>query len=204
MIRTILFDFGNVLAFFDHSRALEKLKHHTTIPPAELALILYGGELELAYECGQIRTPKYFEIGKEDGRLTCSLPEFIAAFVDIFTENVGVTRLIAQLKKNHRLVLASNTNEAHFTHYREQFRHFLDLFDHLVVSHEVGARKPHRAFYEQCQKYANCEPGECLFVDDLPSNIHAAEAFGWNGIILTTPEDLIARMRRMRALGVIV
>ena len=195
MIRTILFDFGNVLAFFDHSRALAKLQHHTTIKATELAVSLYGGELELAYECGQIRTPKYFEIAREDGRLTCSLEVFIAAFVDIFTENVGVTRLIPQLKKNYRLVLASNTNEAHFTHYREEFRHVLDLFDHLVVSHEVGARKPSRAFYEHCQKHAQCERSECLFVDDLPSNIHAAEAFGWNGIILTTPEDLESQMK---------
>ena len=190
MIRTILFDFGNVLAFFDHGRALEKLKHHTTIPPAELAIILYGGELELAYECGQISTQKY---------LTCSLAEFTAAFVDIFTENSGVTRLIPQLEKKYRLVLASNTNEAHFTHYRKQFMHCLDRFDHLVVSHEVGARKPARAFYEQCQRHAHCEPEECLFVDDLHSNIHAAEAFGWNGIVLTTPEDLETRMK---ALGV--
>lgn len=201
MIRTILFDFGNVLAFFDHGRALEKLKHHTTIPPAELGLILYGGELELAYECGQIRTPRYFEVGKEDGRLTCGLPEFIAAFVDIFIENHRVTSLIPALKKNYRLVLASNTNEAHFTHYRKQFRHFLDLFDYCIVSHEVGARKPARAFYEQCQKHANCEPGECLFVDDLPSNVHAAEAFGWKGIVLTTPEDLITRMTEAGVVG---
>ena len=195
MIRTILFDFGNVLAFFDHGRALEKLKHHTTIPPAELGLILYGGELELAYECGQIRTPRYFAIAKEDGRLTCSLPEFIAAFVDIFTENHGVTQLIPKLKQNYRLVLASNTNEAHFTHYRKQFAHFLDLFDHIVVSHEVGGRKPHRAFYEECQRNTQCEPGECLFIDDLPSNVHAGEAFGWKGIVLTTPEDLVSRLK---------
>ncbi len=201
MIRTILFDFGNVLAFFDHGRALEKLKHFTTIPPAELGLILYGSELEIAVENGQLSIRKYFEIAREDGRLTCSLEDFIAAFVDIFTENIGVARLIPVLKKNYRLVLASNTNEAHFTHYRRQFAHFLDHFDHLVVSHQIGARKPHRAFYEQCQKNAQCDPGECLFVDDLPSNVHAAEAFGWKGIVLTTPEDLITNMK---AHGVIV
>jgi glucose-1-phosphatase len=195
MIRTILFDFGNVLAFFDHGRALEKLKNHTTIRPAELELILYGGELEVAFECGQISTQRYFEIAKEDGRLKCSLEQFVAAFVDIFTENTGVAGLIPALKKSYRLVLASNTNEAHFTHYRRQFAHFLDHFDHLVVSHQVGARKPHRAFYEQCQKHAQCELGECLFIDDLPSNIHAAEAFGWKGVVLTSPEDLITNMK---------
>jgi putative hydrolase of the HAD superfamily len=201
MIRTILFDFGNVLGFFDHRRAIERLRIHTNMEPTELTLVLYGGELEIAYETGQIGTAKYFEIAKEDGRLSCSLEQFVAAFVDIFTENLAVTALIPLLKKNYRLILASNTNDAHYSHYRRQFAHVLDQFDHIGVSHEIGARKPHRLFYEYCQKHANCEPGECLFIDDLPSNIHAAEAFGWNGIVLTTAADLVERMKTLGIVG---
>ena len=121
MIRTILFDFGNVLAFFDHRRAIENLQFHTKMEPTELALVLYGGELEIAYENGQISTAKYFEIAKEDGRLLCSLDQFVAAFVDIFMENTDVTALVPRLKKRYRLLLASNTNDAHFKHYRKRF-----------------------------------------------------------------------------------
>jgi glucose-1-phosphatase len=202
MIRTILFDFGNVIGFFDHRRAIEKLRQHTKMEATELALALYGGELEIAFENGQISTVKYFEIAKEDGRLSCSLPEFVAAFVDIFTENRELTALVPRLKKHYRLLLASNTNEAHFTHYRKQFDHVLKHFDHLVVSHEIGARKPHRPFYEHCQRLAECAPSECLFIDDVPSNVHAAQTFGWQAIVLTTPADLIARMRDMGVQGV--
>jgi glucose-1-phosphatase len=201
MIQTILFDFGNVIAFFDHRRAIEKLRGYTRLEPTELALVLYGGELEIAYENGQISTARYFEIARDDGRLNCSLDQFVAAFVDIFTENTGVTALVPRLKKQYRLLLASNTNDAHFTHYRKQFDHVLIHFEGLVVSHEIGARKPHRPFYEHCQKLANCEPGECLFIDDLPSNIHAAEAFGWQGVVLTGPADLVARLKGLGIQG---
>jgi putative hydrolase of the HAD superfamily len=197
MIRTILFDFGNVIAFFDHRRAIAKLSRHTPLAPAELALVLYGGELEIAYESGQISTARYFEIAREDGRLNCSLDQFVAAFVDIFTENTAITKLAPRLKKHYRLLLASNTNDAHFNHYRKQFDHVLGHFDGLVVSHEIGVRKPHRPFYERCQKLANCEPAECLFIDDLPSNIHAAEAFGWQGALLSTPADLLAQLKSL-------
>ena len=197
MIRTILFDFGNVLAFFDHRRAIDKLRLHTPLEPTELALALYGGELEIAYENGQISTPKYVEIAKADGRLTCTLDEFVAAFVDIFTENTEITALIPRLKPFYRLILASNTNEAHYTRYRRQFDHVLRHFDDLVVSHEIGARKPHRAFYEHCQRRVECAASECLFIDDMPSNIAAAETFGWKGIVLTTPADAIARMKAL-------
>lgn len=199
MIRTILFDFGNVLGFFDHSRALKQLARFTNMDPTELALVLYGGVLEDDYEIGRISTSEYVEAACKNGWLRCSPVEFQAAFVDIFTENTGVTALIPLLKKNYRIVLASNTNDAHFRHYCKQFDHVLKQFDFLGASHQALARKPHREFYEYCQRFVNCEPSECLFVDDLPSNIAAAEAFGWQGIVLTSAEDLITRMK---ALGI--
>jgi glucose-1-phosphatase len=202
MIRTIFFDFGNVLAFFDHQRAIKKLLRHTDMPSAELMLILYGGALEDDFEIGRISTAQYFDAVRADGRLICGHDEFVAAFVDIFWENTPVTALIPRLKTNYRLVLASNTNDAHFTHYRTKFERTLRQFDHLIVSHEINARKPHREFYEHCQRVAQCERDECLFVDDLPSNIAAAEAFGWHGIVLTSAEELVARMKLLGIRGV--
>ena len=45
-IRTVIFDFGNVIAFFDHGRAVARLARHTDVPAVELALVLYGGAIE--------------------------------------------------------------------------------------------------------------------------------------------------------------
>ncbi len=194
MIKTILFDFGNVLGFFDHRRALSKLKQHTALETKDLATILYGGELEIAYELGQISTDSYCASAQQAGQLSCTQEEFLEAFVDIFTLNQPVAALIPRLKPHYRLVLASNTNEAHFTFYRRQFAQVLDPFDHLIVSHEIGSRKPHLSFYEKCHQQARCQPDECLFVDDLPSNIQAAHKFGWNAVLLNDPLTLIQQM----------
>ena len=48
MIRTIVFDFGNVVAFFDHSRALKELAPFTDMDPVELALVLYRSPFLIA------------------------------------------------------------------------------------------------------------------------------------------------------------
>ena len=204
MIRTILFDFGNVLGFFDHRRRAIKrlLQSYTDMPSAELTLHLYGGTLEDDFEVGRLSTADYFAAVQADGRLTCSHDEFVSAFVDIFWENTPVTALVTRLAENYRLVLASNTNDAHFSHYRRQFEHVLRHFDHLVVSHEIKARKPHRDFYERCHQFTKCSPGECLFIDDLPSNIAAAKEFGWQGIVLTSAEELIAEMKQLGVSGI--
>lgn len=201
MIRTIIFDFGNVLAFFDHQRAIKKLLRYTDVPSTELALVLYGGPLEDDFEHGKLSTAQYFAAVEADGRLQCSHDDFVAAFVDIFWENTPVTALIPRLKKHYRLVLASNTNAAHFEHYRKQFDHVLKHFDRLVVSFEAGARKPHREFFQYCERFAGCAPDECLFIDDLPSNVAAAEAFGWKGIVAGEPDELVLRMRELGVRG---
>ncbi len=193
-MKTIFFDFGNVLAFFDHMRATTQLARHTDISPAELMLQLYGGSIEDAYEVGKMTTAEYVRQSKLNGRLRCTDAEFLTAFVDIFWRNDDVCNLIPRLKPRYRLVLASNTNDAHYTHYCQQFADVLTHFDFLGASHQAGFRKPDAGFFAYCQRFAEAAPQECLFVDDLAVNIEAAERHGWRGVCYrpgTRIEDLL-------------
>jgi putative hydrolase of the HAD superfamily len=196
MIRTILFDFGNVLAFFDHGRALRQLARFTDVDPVEFGLILYGSPIEDAYERGAIPTAEYVREALLKGRLTCTPDEFLTCYCDIFWPNPEVIDLVPRLKPRYRLVLASNTNDAHFGRFSRDYAAALAHFDHLGTSHRAGARKPEPAFFAHVQRSARAEPAECLFVDDLPVNVEAARRFGWEGIVYrpdgTLPEKLRA------------
>src|SRR5262245_10894485 len=130
-IRTVIFDFGNVIAFFDHGRAIARLAEYTDMDPVELALVLYGSAIEDAYERGTIDTAEYIREGKLNGRLTCSDSQFVAAFSDIFWRNDEVCQLIPRLKPKYRIVLASNTTRAHFDAYTKQFADAMKHFDYL-------------------------------------------------------------------------
>jgi glucose-1-phosphatase len=200
MIRTVLFDFGNVVAFFDHQRALRRLLAHTDRTADQLLALMYYNDLEYRYECGELTTDEVFAMAREVGGLRCSQDEFVAAFCDIFSPNPPVAELVGRLKHNgYRLVLASNTNAAHYAHYREAFRDVLAHFDAIAVSHEAGARKPHPKFFEYAHRLAGGERAECVFIDDLADNVEAARAFGWRAIQYTAFEELLAGLK---ALGV--
>ena len=184
MIRTIFFDFGNVVAHFDHGRAIAKLRQYTDIQRGELelALALYGNPLEDEYERGRITTAEYVRLAKLAGRLDCSDEIFLAAFVDIFTANAEVCELIPRLKPRYRLALASNTNEAHYAKFTSQFAEVLSHFDALCPSFHAGHRKPEASYFAYCQRFAKAEPKECLFIDDLAVNVEAAARHGWRTI----------------------
>ncbi|OWK36138.1 HAD-IA family hydrolase [Fimbriiglobus ruber] len=200
-MKTILFDFGNVIAFFDHQRAIARLARYTDMPPFELTLALYGGTIENDYEMGRLPTAEYFRLAKLNGRLTCSEAEFVDAFVDIFWRNDEVCDLIPKLKPRYRLVLASNTNDAHFRKYCDQFADVIRHFDHLCPSHVIGERKPHPEYFAGCQRFVDARPEECLFVDDLAVNIEAATKHGWAGVCYRADGTLA---EKLRAAGVLI
>ena len=54
MIETIAFDFGRVIAHFDHGRTLGKLTAYTDMPQEEMFAHIYGGDLEDEFESGRI------------------------------------------------------------------------------------------------------------------------------------------------------
>ncbi len=200
MIRTIFLDFGNVVAFFDHDRTVQRLLPHTDRSAAELMALMYTDDLAVRYECGLATTDEVFAVGLTAGRLRCTRAEFEDAFCDIFWPNPPMAELVPRLKANgYRLVLASNTNAAHYARYRVQFREELSHFDAIVVSHEAGARKPDERFFEYAHRFAGCDRAECVFVDDVLENVAAARRFGWRAVPYTTFEGAV---EGLKALGV--
>jgi putative hydrolase of the HAD superfamily len=117
----------------------------------------------------------------------------------MFTPNPAVCALVPLLKPRHKLLLLSNTNDLHARRFLAQFHDVLAPFDHLVLSHELGVRKPDPRVYAHCQRLAGRPAAECVFIDDLPSNVQAARACGWQGIVYERGLDL---RRALAACGV--
>ncbi len=60
---------------------------------------------------------------------------------------------------------------------------FPDMFDAVVISAEVGMRKPEARIFLHAAALLRLEPQECIFVDDIQANIDAAERIGFTGVL---------------------
>lgn len=198
-MRAIIFDFGNVVGFFDHGRALEKLRPFTTLTPQEMYASVYAGPLEDQIERGTLSPPVYLQQVRQLWQLRCDVDFLVQAVSDVFWPNPEIAELIPKLKERYRIVLGSNTNAIHARQFLTQFADTLNHFDALVLSYEVQSRKPHREFFEHCLQRANAAAADCVFVDDLPANIEGARAAGLHGIVYQ-PNNGLAE--QLRALGV--
>ncbi|WP_346538212.1 HAD family phosphatase [Micromonospora sp. DPT] len=65
-------------------------------------------------------------------------------------------------------------------------------FDDVVMSFEVGHRKPDPEIFHLAAARAGVPAGECLLVDDLPENCAGARAAGWQAVEFTGTDEAVA------------
>ena len=196
-MKTVIFDFGNVVAFFDHWKTLRRLVPYTDMPGQTMYDTVYVGQLEDDFESGRITERRFLEHFIEQCRLTCECEFLAAACADIFEPNPEVCDLIERLHGRVRLVLGSNTNPVHASHFVKQFDSILSRFDGLVLSHQVGARKPRREFLssddlaDACvflmkhysdMEFVNIGTGEDVTIADFAAEV--ARVVGFKGKIV--------------------
>jgi epoxide hydrolase-like predicted phosphatase len=71
------------------------------------------------------------------------------------------------------------------------------LFDAIVISGEVGMRKPDAEIYLLAVERIGLDPPQCVFIDDLQHNVEAAEAVGMTGLHHTETESTVAELERI-------
>jgi putative hydrolase of the HAD superfamily len=64
---------------------------------------------------------------------------------------------------------------------------FPDLFDAVVISGEVGMRKPEPRIFRHAAALLDLDPERCVFVDDVEANVTAAVGCGMTGVHHTEP-----------------
>lgn len=107
-------------------------------------------------------------------------------FKDIIRKNFhneveGMIELIEKLSKNNKLILLSDHAEE-WVRYIDQIHPFLKLFVKKYFSFQFGEIKREKLAFELLLNENNLSPSECLFIDDSPANIKAAEEVNLNVI----------------------
>jgi len=107
-------------------------------------------------------------------------PEMLGGAID------GCVEILEDLRaKVPALYALSNWPAETFRHARDRFD-FLEWFDGIVISGEVGLKKPDAGIYRLLFERHGIEPRTTLFIDDVPENLEAAEALGLNGVLFTS------------------
>jgi putative hydrolase of the HAD superfamily len=197
----LIFDFGNVVAFFDYLRACERFGARLGLTGQELRDRLLNQDFVHVlgqFESGRMAPDRFARELMARAGLSVSYEEFVRDWEDIFWLNEPVARLVSLLKaRNYTLILGSNTNVLHSSHFRRRFASTLDQFTKLVLSHDVGCLKPEAGFYAACVAAAGTSAGSCVFIDDMAENVAGARSAGLTAIQYVDTPGLRADLRRV-------
>lgn len=103
------------------------------------------------------------------------------------------TELIAFIRElradGHKIGLLSNATSPFF-HTVMALSGTVDLFDHVVVSSEVGHAKPDPEIYKIMLERMALAPSETIMIDDSSANIAGAASVGIPGHLYTSVQEL--------------
>src|SRR5680860_58896 len=192
MIRTLIFDFGDVFINLDKAATLREMKK-LKIEDLSEELI----QTNIQYEKGLISSDGFL-VSYLKSFSTLTKPQIIASWnailIDFPKYRYTFIKLLSE-KKYYKLILLSNTNELHINWVKENipfYDEFVACFDAFYFSHEINFRKPDSKIYEFILEKHDLKHEECLFIDDTKVNTEAAAALGihtWN--IDPEMEDII-------------
>ena len=134
------------------------------------------------YDNGQLSGEEYwlsiilhYSLELSDSQVTNLIQEDVKSWTQI---NDSMIQFIKESRgKLHKLAIISNMTRDILVFMKKHFQ-WLELFDELIYSGEIGKNKPDKRIYEACLSRLEIPPQECLFVDDSVENVHGAMKSG--------------------------
>lgn len=97
----------------------------------------------------------------------------------------------------YRVYILSNYGNWTYEKTREKALNFLDDVDGAVFSYQVKQIKPEPEIFHSLMEKYDLKAEECVFLDDLASNIDGAKAVGMQGIVFTGLEDALMELEKL-------
>ena len=197
-IRSVVFDYGNVLCFPQEASDVEKMASISGIPVERFTHLYWL--FRLPYDRGDLNRDTYWaKVAHEGGR--AFTPQQVEQLVDVDCKgwariNHASMQWVELLRRSGRQLALLSNMPADISHYLTANFEWPSLFDHLIFSCDVGLVKPDPEIYHLCLQKLQAQPADVLFLDDRPENIEAAAKLGIHAVLFDTLENTIDRVRK--------
>ncbi len=205
MIKAIIFDIGNVLV--KGSLLKKPTKNHIhgvheyVAIKLNIALDQYFDSIDTTYAKsmeGKLPKKKVLEIMSKNLKTTPKRLEklYIKSYKRQFKKNKELFRLVFRLrKKGYKIAILSD--QWHLSKEVLASKKLMKKFDVVVISCDVGVRKPNSKIYKIVLKKLNLPAKGCVFIDNQMWNIKPAKKLGMKTILFKDTNQLIKELNKL-------
>ena len=194
-VRGLLVDYGGVLTtnLFDSFRAFCELEG---LEPSQVGRLFREDracrELLIGLETGQLPEedfePRFAEI------LGVEAPQLIDR---LFAGSTPDTSMLDAVLRARRAGIRTGLISNSWGTRRYDRAQLAELFDGVVISGEVGIRKPSPEIYNLGAEAIGLPAEACVFVDDLPFNLEPAAELGMATVHHVDSEETIGQLEEL-------
>ena len=195
MIRTIIFDIGNVLADFNWRAYLDSF----ALPEQEDRIVertLFLSPLWAEIDRGRLSDEELLaQICKSAPEQEMLIRRVYSGAGMAVSQNAYAPGLLKRLKElGYQIYILSNYGKTFYEERLSNFE-FLRYSDGQVISYQEQYIKPEPEIYQiLLSRYQIC-PEEAVFFDDLPKNLETAKTFGINTVQVRGSESIEEGLR---------
>ncbi len=198
--KAIVFDYGGVieLAPPESQGLFEGITALSGIPIHDFRTLYFErNHLNNIHDQSQKQTllSVVSDLSKDEGVVT-QVGHFIDSFEAGKVINTELVDLIQKLRAlGYPIALLSNYTSI----LRKKLnKHVLeDLFDHIIISSEVGLQKPNPEIFHHTFQALGVQPEEAIFIDDSLKSLSTAAEVGYHPIRFIDNQKLLQEFRKL-------
>lgn len=197
MIKTVIFDIGNVLVNF-HWREMFKEKGLEGETFDRVAKATTQSPIWCEIDRGILNYEEVLDaFVKSDREMESEIRRALENTYSIITKRDFAIPWICDLKERGLQVLVLSNFGKKLIDDNADVMEFLSYTDGGILSYKEHLLKPEPEIYELLLDRYGLKAEECVFIDDLQGNIDAAKAQGIHGIVFQNYEQAVTELNRM-------
>lgn len=197
MIKTVVFDIGNVLVNFNWKQMyLERGISEEKLDRVAKATVL--NPLWIEFDKGILPFEKIVDmLVEQDKEIEKEIRLCLMDTSQIVTKREFAIPLISGLKeKGLQVLVLSNFNDRILKECADAMD-FLPYTDGGVISYQDHFVKPQPEIYQLLLERYGLNAKECVFIDDIPKNIEEARNQGMKGIVFHSYEQMMKELEEV-------
>lgn len=200
MIKSIVFDLGNVLISYDPETYMNSFELESALKD-EVYKAIFKSKHWLELDKGTITEKEAIGFFCEEiPQAEEYIKKVMSGWKDMLLPIPETVELLKELKnKGYKLFVLSNYHKDAFEKTSSE-NEFFTLLDGSVVSYEVKCLKPEKKIYEHLLSAYDLKPEETLFIDDMEANVRGAQEVGIQGVLFQGVEQLRTYLEEIKVL----
>ena len=197
MIRTIIFDIGNVLTVFGWKDFLRSFGFDAETEE-KVGRATMDSQFWNEFDRGQL-TDEQMLAGfiRNDPSVEKEIRQIFANLHGILTKADYAIPWIRELKeKGYQVLVLSNFSDK-VARENPDALDFLEYVDGGILSYRDGVIKPDPAIYRLLIDRYGLKPEECVFLDDIQKNLDAAKKFGIHTILFQNVDQAKEELKKL-------